>query len=216
MLLLLLLETTFCLISGGDACELLAICAFVEEFGGSFVIGKFGSGISGRDSYIFAICLLDDFDIDLPMPFNLFSADINFIGLIGLGLSFKSVNFISGKRRWRISSYNFNRSVNFENSSGFEEAKMETVDELNLSIDDSFEFFFTLPEGGLFSGRMALLVVAACIEGVDADVDVDVVAVCAPVASEELPTAFVCGTVLTVAGAATEPGPFLLERFGWS
>lgn len=185
MWVLLLMETTFGLTSGGDAIELVLACLFVEELGGSFVIGRFGSGISGSDSYIFAICLLDDFEIDLPMPFNLFSADINFIGFMGLGLSFKSVNLISGKRRCRISSYNFNLSVSFENSSGFEDAKMETVEELNLSIDASFEFFFMLPGGGLLSARPALTEGAPCIEGVDADVEV--AAVWAPVAIEALP-----------------------------
>lgn len=123
---------------------LLLWYAVAEEFGGSFVIGKLGSGISGKDSYILAICLLEDLEIDLPMLFSLFSADINFMGFIGFGLSFKSVNLISGKRRCKMSSYNFNRSVSFENSSGFEEAKMDTVDELNRSSDASFELFFTL------------------------------------------------------------------------
>lgn len=99
------------------------------------MIGRFGRGISGNESYILAICLLEDLEIDLPISLNLFNADINFIGLMGLGLSFKSVSLISGSKRCNISSYNFKRSVSLEKSSGLDEASMETVDELNFSID---------------------------------------------------------------------------------
>ncbi|KAH3663689.1 hypothetical protein OGAPHI_005090 [Ogataea philodendri] len=90
----------------------------VDTDGDFDTVGNDGTGTSGNAEYSSAMVLLESLDSSHDFSRSLFMAVTSFIGLIGRGLSFRSVNLMSGRSRWRMSSYSLSLSVSLAIISG--------------------------------------------------------------------------------------------------